>query len=73
MIMKSKYTEDDVQFALYNIKKGVLMRQASLKWGVPRTVLHDRIAGATSYKEAAQPQQRLALVQEQRLTDWVLV
>jgi hypothetical protein len=62
VIMKSKHTEDDVQFALDDITKGVSMRQASLKWGVLRSILHDRIAGAVSYKEAAQPFQRLSPV-----------
>ena len=71
--MHSQYTEDDIQYALNDIANGILFRQASLKWGLPRATLHDRLNGRISRAEASQPFQRLSPVQKQRLTDWVLV
>ena len=71
--MKSSYTEDDLQRALSEVANGKSMRKASLHWGVPRSTLQDRISGHVSQKEAQAPYQRLSPVQEQRLTDWVLV
>lgn len=53
--MKSKYTEDDLQYALNDIKNGAKVRQASIKWGIPRSTLQNRIYGHLSHKEAAQP------------------
>jgi len=44
-----------------------------LEWGVLRGTLQERINGRVSRKEASKPSQRLSTVQEQRLTDWVLV
>ena len=71
--MKRSYTEDDVQYALNDIANGKSVRKASLEWGPPRSTLMDRINGRLSYSEAKAPFQRLSPVQEQRLTDWVLV
>ena len=72
-MMKPSYTEDDVQRALQEIAEGKSVRKAHLDWGVPRSTLQDRIDGRVSQKEAQEPYQRLSMVQEQRLTDWVLV
>jgi len=71
--IKRLYTKDDVQYALIDIANGKSERKASLDWGVPRGTLQDRISGRLSRSEAHEHQQRLAPVQEQRLTDWVLV
>jgi hypothetical protein len=71
--MKPSYTEDDVQYALKDIANSKSERKASLDWGVPRSTLQDRILGRLSRSEAHAYKQRLAPVQEQRLTDWVLV
>jgi 4-hydroxybenzoate polyprenyltransferase len=71
--MKRLYTEVDVQRALADIAKGKSVRRAALDWGVPRGTLHERINGRVSHREAHEPFQRLSEVQEQRLTDWVLV
>ena len=49
------------------------MRKASLDWGPPRGTLEGRIKGHVSRSEGAAPLQRLSPIQEQRLTDWVLV
>jgi len=71
--MKPSYTEEDVQGALAEVAKGRSVRKACLDWGVPRATLQNRINGHISLKEAHEPFQRLSPVQEQRLTDWILV
>ncbi len=71
--MKPSYTEDDVQYALRDIANGKSIRKASLDWGVARGTLQDRISGRLSRAEAHAQEQRLDPIQEQRLTDWVLV
>ena len=71
--MKRLYTEYDVMQALESITNSVSIRNASLNWGVPRSTLQDRIYGHVSHQEAAIPLQRLAPVQEQRFTSWILV
>ena len=71
--MKRSYTEDDVQMALKEVAEGKSVRRAGLDWGVPRSILQNRVYSHTSQIEAQGPYQRLSLVQEQQLTDWVLV
>jgi hypothetical protein len=71
--MKPLYTEDDVQHALRDIANGKSERKASLDWGVTRGTIQQRIRGRLPRAEAHAHEQRLAPVQEQRLTDWVLV
>ena len=71
--MKRLYTEDDVQYTLRDIANSKSERKASLDWGVLRGTLQDRISGRLSRSEAHIYEQRLALIQEQRLTDWILV
>jgi hypothetical protein len=70
--MKPKYTEEDVQRALDAVIKGGSVRKAHKDYGVPRSTIQNRIYGHVSMREAKEPYQRLSLVQEQRLTDWVL-
>ena len=71
--MKPRYTEDDIQYALRDIANSKSERKASLDWGVPRGTLQDRISGRLSRSEAHAYEQRLVPIQEQRLTDWILV
>ena len=70
--MKPRYTEEDLQRALNVVINGKSMRKAYRDYGVPRSTIQNRIKGHVSMKEAKEPYQRLSLVQEQRLTDWVL-
>lgn len=72
-MIKNRYAEEDVQNALRDITNGLSLRVASLKWGIPRSTLQDRKTGHLSHPEASQPFQRLSPVQEQHLTDWILV
>jgi hypothetical protein len=47
-------------------------KKAGLEFGVPRSILQNRINGTLSRQEAHKPQQRLSTVQEDRLTQWIL-
>jgi helix-turn-helix, Psq domain len=58
--MKSKYTEEDLQYALDNVRNGLLVRQAGLKWGIPRSIIQDKIYGYLSHAETTQPSQKLS-------------
>ena len=71
--MKPLYTEADVQYALKDVANGKSLRKSSLDQGVPRGTLQHRVLGILPKKEAYTHLQRLAPIQEQRLTDWVLV
>jgi 4-hydroxybenzoate polyprenyltransferase len=71
--MKHRYTEDDMLQALQAIAKGLSLRKASLAYGIPRSSLHNRIIGHISRQQGAEGLQKLAPVQEQELTSWILV
>ena len=71
--MKPTYTEEDVQRALNAVANGMSQRKAGLEFGVPRATLQHRVNGHISRQEAHIPQQRLSMVQEQRLVEWVLI
>ena len=66
--MAPRYTEEDVQRALYAISNGILIKKAGLEYGVPHPTLHSRINGPLSRQEAHQHKQRLSKVQEDHLT-----
>ena len=61
------YTENDVQNALTDVQNGGAVATASDRYGVPRTILRDRLNGARSYRHAHEDEQRLSTVQEERL------
>ena len=71
--MKRSYTENDIQYILDDIANRKSVRKASLEWGPLRSTLMDRINSHVSRSEGTAPLQKLAPVQEQRLTDWILV
>lgn len=71
--MKPEYTKQDLQQALNAVTNGMSQRKAEFEYGVPRATLQNRIKGHISRQEAYVPQQRLSTVQEQRLSEWVLV
>lgn len=71
--MKPQYTEADMTSALASIANGASERKASLEWGIPRSTLRNRILGHESHQVAAEPLQKLAPIQEKRLTEWILV
>ena len=57
---------------LNTIAEGVSLREAEEDWGVPKSTLSDQLNSRVSQTEAQVPHQRLSLVQEQRLTEWIL-
>ena len=72
-IIKPQYTKDDIQYALRDIANGKFERKASLNQGILQSTLQQQIASRVSRLEAHEYKQRLSPVQEQRLTDQVLV
>ena len=67
-----QYTEQDVAYALNDIKNGKSLRQASREWGVPLSTLQNRNNGSEHHIIAAQNQQKLSPNQEDHLSNWVL-
>jgi len=65
--------EEDIQRALNAIANGMSQKKAGLEFGVPRSTLQHRMNGHISRQEAHIPQQRLSMVQEERLAKWVLI
>lgn len=71
--MKPRYSEQDLQDALLAITKGMSQRQAEIKYNIPRATLQNRMKGYVSRAEAHEYRQKLSKVQEDRLTQWILV
>ena len=71
--MKGSYTEEDLIQACNAVTNGTSYRQAHLDYGVPRSTIQDRIYGTKSRQEGAISLQKLAPIQERRLTEWILV
>jgi hypothetical protein len=63
-----------IQNAIRDLESGVYtsVRAASNAWGVPRSTLRGRVAGAQSHAIAHQQQQRLTPEQEEFLVNWIL-
>jgi 4-hydroxybenzoate polyprenyltransferase len=59
--------------ALDAITKGTSERRAALDYGIPRSTIRDYLHDTKTRHEAAIPLQKLAPVQESRLTEWILV
>jgi DDE superfamily endonuclease/Psq-like protein/Tc5 transposase-like DNA-binding protein len=68
-----KYTEEDLQRALFAVKNGLSQKKAQTIYGVPRSTLQNRIKGHITRQEAHEPEQRLSKVQEEGLARWILV
>jgi len=66
------YTEDDLGAALEAIASGAGIREATRHWGIPKTTLLRRLAGAQSHSDAAIWQMRLSSTQESNLTKFAL-
>lgn len=66
------YTEVEVHDALVAVVDGLLMRQASKTFHIPRSTLRSRLAGKQSHRDAADPQRILSDIQEDRLTDFLM-
>ena len=69
----AKYTENDLQNALADIRGGMSAAQAARVWSVPRTTLCSRLAGVQPKKVAMEHCQRLSSSQEESLVQWIRV
>ncbi|ROW07328.1 hypothetical protein VMCG_03859 [Cytospora schulzeri] len=67
-----KYAETDVNNAVEAIKNGASIRQTSVKFGVPRTTLYNRLHGTQPHRTSSEELQRLTHAQEASLTQWML-
>jgi len=55
------------------VSEGVSINKAAAAYGINRSTLQDRIKGATTPRQAHEPEQKLSAVQERRLRDWIMV
>ena len=69
----AKYTENDLQNALADIRGGMSTAQAARVWSVPRTTLRHRLHGTEPLKIAKAHSQRLSPSQEESLAHWVRI
>ena len=69
----AKYTENDLQNALADIRKGMAAAKAAKLWSVPRSTLRTRMRGAEPIKVAMTPSQRLSPIQEEHLAQWIRI
>ncbi|KAK1846911.1 hypothetical protein CCHR01_10426 [Colletotrichum chrysophilum] len=69
----SQYTENEINQALADMANGISARNASRRWGVPRSTLQDRTKGAQQRAAAFEDLQRLSHTQEAKLASWVQI
>lgn len=61
------YTEDQLQLAIKAVENGMPKAKAAREFGIPKSTLHDRIAGSTTRKRRDIDQQILSDNQENML------
>ena len=61
------YIENDVQNALTDLRNKSALATAATRHGVSRTILRDRLNDAQSYRDAHNDEQRLLIIQKERL------
>ncbi|KAK6063722.1 transposase [Seiridium cupressi] len=66
------YSKDDLLNAYLEVDKGASQKKAAQKWGVPRTVLSDRLHGRLSKADTIHPKQRLLPAEEDQIVIWIL-
>ncbi|KAL2109771.1 hypothetical protein VUR80DRAFT_2036 [Thermomyces stellatus] len=66
-----KYTEENLQNAISEVKTGVPLKSAARRWGIPRSTLRSRIKGHQARSAAFAPYQRLVQEQEKALAHWI--
>jgi hypothetical protein len=66
------YTEDALQRAILANKEGLGLHKAVKLWGIPLTILYDRINSSKPRRVIAEARQRLSEKQERDLAGWVL-
>ncbi|KAL6407496.1 transposase-like protein [Ilyonectria robusta] len=68
-----KYTEEDLQLAIQDVKNGLLMRKAANKRIVPYSTLRTKLNSVPSRNEAHEWRQLLSKNQEDQLCDWLIL
>ena len=68
-----KYTENNLQNALADIRAGITAAKAARIWNVPRTTLRHRLYGTEPLKIANAHYQRLSLSQEDSFIKWIRI
>ena len=68
----ARYTEGDIQNALADLRNGVALATAATEHGVPRNTLCGRLNSAQPHQYAHSDQQRLTVIQEEHLEQWML-
>ncbi|KAJ8966061.1 hypothetical protein NQ314_003769 [Rhamnusium bicolor] len=67
-----KYTEETLSVALEEIKKGsVHLSEASRKYGIPKSTLHNKIKEIVPNIRKMGPQPVLSEIEEMRITEWI--
>ena len=51
---------------------GMSVREAAIKWNIPKSTLHDRLNGKVEYDRRSGPPSILTKVEENRLADWLI-
>lgn len=67
-----KYTDDDVQKALEDIKNGAKIQSTAKKHGIPRSTLSDKVSGKSPRVRKMGPETILSIEEENVLERWVL-
>ena len=51
---------------------GMSVREAAVKWDIPKSNLHDRLNGKVEYDRRSGPTSLLTKAEEKRLADWLI-
>jgi hypothetical protein len=66
------YAEVELFRAVEEVRAGNPVATVARQYSIPRGTLRARLKGGYSHSTAAEHLQRLSIVQEQRLVDWIL-
>lgn len=71
--LRFKYTEEDLIKAIDEINNGsVSLNKASLKYGIPKSTLHNKITNKVPFERKMGPSTVLSPAVEERLESWIL-
>ncbi len=67
------YSEATIHDAIFDITDhGLLIRESSSKWGVPRSIIQSRLNGQGAIRDQIQPYLLISKDDEARLVPWIL-
>lgn len=69
----SNYTEKDIENAIQKVGNGISRRAAAAQYGIPESTLRRRLTGIQSRQKSHEWRQKLLVVQEASLRDWIIV